>query len=323
MNLRMPSMRGRGGSVTRVAVVLADPLKAIVWCVACGLGAIAQAACPPDGMSRDDLDRLRQEAFRIDADAQRQATALALIGCIGDSDPQVRDGTVFNAVSNWLRGKALDATTIQALRQALMREAQSQDDVAGFRRPFAILLLSEVARADRIDPVFSDDERHALVALASDYLAGVRDYRGFSDTDGWRHGVAHGADLVLQLAINPQVRDRDVEALMDALASRISPAGAVAYIHGEPERLARAVFFVYRRGVLDARYWNRWFGRVSAPAPLSSWEEAFTSEAGLAHRHNVMAFLLNLLFAATTAEDGAGRELQARARSALVRVMGG
>ena len=31
----------------------------------------------------------------------------------------------------------------------------------------------------------------------------ITDYRAFSDTEGFGHAVAHGADLALQLALNP------------------------------------------------------------------------------------------------------------------------
>lgn len=46
----------------------------------------------------------------------------------------------------------------------------------------------------------SAEEREDMVRAAALFLAKVTDYRAFSDTEGFRHAVAHGADLVLQLA---------------------------------------------------------------------------------------------------------------------------
>lgn len=41
-----------------------------------------------------------------------------------------------------------------------------------------------------------------------------------------------------------------------------------------------------------ADYWNAWFQRIAAPAPLPAWDQACRSQAGLARRHNTRAFLL-------------------------------
>ena len=40
----------------------------------------------------------------------------------------------------------------------------------------------------------------------------VRDYRGFDAKQGWRHGVAHGADLLLQLSRNRHAVDAGAHA---------------------------------------------------------------------------------------------------------------
>jgi hypothetical protein len=65
----------------------------------------------------------------------------------------------------------------------------------------------------------------------------------------------------------------------------------VFYTYGEPARLARPVLYAYRRGVLDRAYWDEWFDRLASPAPFRNWTETFSSNAGLARRHNTLAFL--------------------------------
>ena len=110
------------------------------------------------------------------------------------------------------------------------------DDASGFRRPFAALALAEVARADRIEPYLTEPERHELAEAGAAYLRGVRDYRGFTAGEGWRHGVAHGADLMLQLALNPRLSRTDADRLLGAIAAQVAPMGPVYYIHGESAR---------------------------------------------------------------------------------------
>ena len=48
----------------------------------------------------------------------------------------------------------------------------SVGDTNGFQQPFAALVLSEVARTDRIDPWMTPAMRSELVTAAATYLAG-------------------------------------------------------------------------------------------------------------------------------------------------------
>lgn len=281
------------------------------------------ASCPPAGMTRADLVKLKEAKFEVPADEERNQLAVRLLGCLDDPDPKIRDGVVFEGLSKWLRGKALTSATILALDESLRKALGGEKDPAGFRLPFAALILSEVARADRIEPVFSDVSRLALVDLAASSLTAVNDYRGFDAREGWRHGVAHGADLVLQLSVNPKVGADGVARLMDAVRAQVAPAGAVFYTFGEPERFARAVVFTYRRGVLDAAYWDSWFASIASPKPLANWGAAFQSVEGLSKRHNALAFLHALAFAGRAAGDEAGKALAERADKAATEIMRG
>jgi hypothetical protein len=283
---------------------------------------LARAQCPPEGLTPAQIGQLRLQGFAIGDDATRNRLALALLDCVGDRDPGLRDDLAFAPISSWLRGKLLTADTVLQLREALLAQLRDPRDPYGFRRPFAVLLLSEVARADRIDPLFAPAQRAAMVDAAIAYIDEVNDYRGYSDTEGWRHGVAHAADLILQLAINPKVDAPAVERLMNALASRIAPNVKVYYIHGEPERLVRAVYFTWARGVLDAAFWTRWFDVIASPQPAANWAELTRTERGLARRHNTQAFLLNLAYAARKGSGASDPALLAEADRALARFYG-
>ena len=76
-----------------------------------------------------------------------------------------RDGIAFEGISTWLRGKQLDSATVVALYQKLAKSVNAPPDAPGFRRPFAILVLSEVARADRITPTLTAAQFDSLVNL--------------------------------------------------------------------------------------------------------------------------------------------------------------
>lgn len=268
----------------------------------------AQAACPPEGRDRASLLALKSAGFTVADDGARQALALELVDCLADPDPALRDGVAYEGLSTWLRADALDAGTRTALFERLLpRIDPAAQDAEGFAAPFAALVLSEVARTDRIAAWMTPPQRAALVDAAARYVEGVRDYRGFDDAQGWRHGIAHGADLLLQLALNPALDKPQLDRILAAVASQVAPS-AHAYTHGESERLVRPVLFVLRRGLHDQAEWSAWVDRIASPAPLASWSQAFASEAGLARRHNLRVFLFALHAMLRESEVAALRE---------------
>jgi hypothetical protein len=268
--------------------------RALAWLLAaaCCAGHGVLAHCPPADPGRDSLLALKAAGFALPDDARRQHLARELVACLGDPDPLLRDGIAFEAYTAWLRSGALDLATRTHLLDALLPMLTTREpDDPGFRAPFAALVLSEVARTDRIEPWLSPAQRAALLDAATGYLRSLRDYRGFDPQSGWRHGVAHAADLLLQLALNPALDKAALDRILAAVAVQIAPPGEHAYVDGESERLARPVLFIAQRALHTDAEWKAWFEALVAPAPLASWQDAYTSREGLAKRHNVLMFL--------------------------------
>ena len=264
----------------------------------------ASAACPPDGVTRAQLSELRGAKWDVADDTRRQALAIGLLDCLLDPDPALRDEIAYEALQNWMRAARLSPATLRTIRSTLLARLKEQDS-AGFAQPFAALVLAEVARADRVKPFMTGAERSALVREAASWLAGVRDYRGFSETEGWRHGVAHGADLMLQLALNPALGKADQQAILAAIGAQVMPVGPFFphfYQFGEGERLMAPVFYLARRDTLTGADWDAWFARLASTARQDPG-----SMAALAQRHNLKSFLLPLYVALAETRDTAQR----------------
>jgi len=271
----------------------------------------AQSQClPAAGFSRAELDALKAAEWALPDDGRRNALARGLTSCVNDPDPAVRDGIAFEALSHWLRGRQLSNETMLWLADDLERRLTAPEG-PGFERPFAALVLSEVARADRIEAFMSPTRRARLLDASIAYFTGVHDYRGFDEREGWRHGVAHGADLMLQLALNPAFERAELTRIRDALATQLAPEGHF-YTYGESERLARPVVFLAQRGVFTAEEWQAWLVRETAVGA-----DAFTSQRGLARRHNMMAFLNMLYMQARLSESAADDALLPGLEAAL------
>lgn len=264
------------------------------------------ASCSPVGYDSATLLKLKADKFDIAEHTARQDLALALADCLSDPNPKIRDGVAYEALSIWMRGGKLERSTIIALKQSLLakvRGANDDTDGGGYGRPFAALVLSEVARVDRIEPFMSAGERSEFVSAATTFMDNISDYRGYNDKQGWRHNVAHGSDWLMQLTLNESVTGSDLVSIRNAVAKQVRADGEHAYIHGEPDRLARPILFLARRGTFSELEWTSWIEALANPSPLSSWNDAFSSEHGLAKRHNVKAFLKSLYLNASLSDD--------------------
>lgn len=285
-------------------------LAAIALVATLAAPAAAQSAggCPVARWSAGDLEQFRRNKFAMPDAQARRTLALGLTACLGDPNPAIRDGLAFEALTTWMRAEQLDRPALIEVRDRLLLMLTSRD-AQGFRAPFAALVLAEVARTDRVKPWMTTEDRDALVRAAAAYLSGIEDYRAFSDKEGFRHGVAHGADFVLQLVLNPAVTRTQLDRLLAAVASQVAPRQDLGYTAGEPDRLARPVLFMAQRGLYSGDEWQGWFKQVVSPAPMVSWGEAFSSEAGLAKRHNTRAFLLSIYASASASENAGVRQL--------------
>lgn len=253
---------------------------------------LAQSDCPPPPYSLSALQQLKAQGWAVPDTASGQTLALGLMACLSHPDPELRDGLAFDGLSALLRGKLLTQETRYQLYRTQLSQLQSNStDAAGFAKPFAALTLSEVARAQRMQPFLEPVDLATLVNAATAYVRGVTDFRGFITGEGWRHGVAHGADLLMQLALNPAIRAEQLDAIVQAAQAQIVPAQAHFYIYGESDRLARPIVYAARRGQLDTAYWLRFVEAVASSKPLATWADAFGSQEGLARLHNTKGFL--------------------------------
>lgn len=218
-----------------------------------------------------------------------EAALLALIPCLEHPDPAIRDAYAIGALTGSLRSGTYPPETLQRLHTGLTSMlARGNTDPQGFRGPFAALALAELARTDRIAPWMTEAQRSGLISLAQMYLASLQDFRGYSETEGWRHGVAHTADLLMQLSLNPQLTKPQAEQILAAISLKVGTPQH-AYVFGESERLAAPVLYLAQRQMFTEAEWTAWFNGLW-PAEDVLRKTAYSSEAALAKTHNLRTF---------------------------------
>jgi len=248
----------------------------------------AFASCPPAGQTQESWLALKENQWQIENAEQRQQSALKLLDCLANPDPQLRDEIAFEALSFWMRNELLTIDTVQQIRHQLLSQIsapQAQND-SGFLQPFAALVLAEVARVDRRKAFMNQVQREEMVTKAAHYLRNIRDYRGYDEKQGWRHGLAHAADWMMQLSLNPALKKSQHNVMLEALAAQIRNDQHF-YHYGEGERLMMPVFYLGLRSELTVEEWDNWFASLL----LTSLDLKKTTQASLARKHNLTAFL--------------------------------
>lgn len=282
---------------------------AILLAKAAGL---AQAAAPALPVCQ------LQQAPAPEDTAAWQSRALAMLPCLAHPDPLLRDDGAFETLAAWMRDKRLTPATLQAMRSQLVAVLHAPPDAAGVHQPFAILLLAELARVDRQQPYLTPEQRAELVAVGSTWLEQVRDYRGLIDGQGWRHGVAHAADLALQLGLNPALTTEQRQRLLAAVSSQVLADHRHSYRFGEGQRLARAALNLHLRLGTSAADWQAWLDRLAAPIGAADpW-----NELRLTRMHNLREFLWPLMAGVLQVQDTARREAWLGAVQAALQKLG-
>ena len=284
-----------------VCLAAALPLSACAAAPSAMPQSAPEPECQLSSIAPDTLAAWRDTGFE---DHQTDQGARDFASCLGHPDPVLRDQVGYEGLTAALRAGTVSEATRRDLIAALSGNLET-DGADGFLAPFSALGLSELVRTDRVEQFLTPEERVEISANAATYLANVTDYRAFSDLEGWRHGVAHGADMAMQLALNPNVETASLQILRAAITKQITTRSGYAFTHNEPERLARPILFMAMRDTIAADDWTTWFETLGDPAPLSDWNAAFQSEADLARLHNLKSFARVLYINASLSENEA------------------
>ncbi|NVK55507.1 MAG: DUF2785 domain-containing protein [Alteromonadaceae bacterium] len=236
------------------------------------------------------------KANQFNAVAADEGLLAQLYACLAEPDPKLRDAIGYEGVVALLRNTQLTRTQQLALFERLTNDLTWQrNDEHGVFLPFVVLAYSEVMRADRINAYLEPAQRQQALDAIAGYVAQLQDYRGFDAESGWRHGVAHSADVLLQLALNPLLSAQQHQQIGDIIGQALLPNKPLHfYVYDEPARLARAFAFNVLSPEVDIEVWQQWLVQYSKPKGYDDWPAVFQSPAGLAQRHNKKAFFQSL-----------------------------
>ncbi|MGW4440627.1 DUF2785 domain-containing protein, partial [Streptomyces sp. NPDC004596] len=188
-------------------------------------------------MTADLLDwpSLAADDFPFPEDIPATWLAGELSSMLIAPDPRIRDDYAYTAAARWIRQGHLDAV-LDALGDTAASRFDHQEIQA---RTFAPLILRAVLeRGSNTRGCVTQVSAERWYAAFSAWFSTEEDTRGWDESRGWLHAVAHGADAAAAFASFLPDRGADV---LELCARRMTATSAFRYTQLEDARLARAV----------------------------------------------------------------------------------
>jgi len=254
---------------------------------------LTQFDCPLDDWSQSQIISFKNSGFSYEKQNFNEL-AKTMLGCLAHPNPEIRDDITYMAYYTWLRKEQLSNESVAVLYRKLLSDIKNGvNEKLGVYLPFAVLVYSEVIRVDRVKPYLTDAQLDESVEVISRFLTSIQDYRGFEDNIGWRHQIAHTADVALQLVLNKRLTTDQHDLLLGAIFSQVSPKNH-SYVFGESKRLALPVLYSWLSEKHDIEQWQVMLDKLIDPTPFENWQNMYKSELALHKRHNTRAFLMEL-----------------------------
>ncbi|MFF7328756.1 DUF2785 domain-containing protein [Streptomyces sp. NPDC008150] len=250
---------------------------------AAGAGATTVAPSPGGGPALD-WKSLAADGFPFPERAGAPRLAAELSAMLVSPDPVIRDDLAYAAAARWIDAGSLDEVLTELGDTAATRFDHPEVQA----RTFAPLILCRVvtrgAAVPGLVPAGAVERWYARFAA---WYPAERDTRGWDDSLGWLHAVAHGADAAAAFAQALPARRRE---LLHLCARRVTEARTPYRYHQlEDARVARAVTRILRDPGLTPAEATGWLDVVAAPleaggpGPVPVW--AFNTFATLQSLH--------------------------------------
>ncbi|MFD9500291.1 DUF2785 domain-containing protein [Streptomyces sp. NPDC060035] len=227
---------------------------------------------------------IAEDGFRFPDTVTASRMGEELSAMLASPDPVIRDDYAYSAAARWIEEGHLDEVLEDLGDRAAGRFGHAEIQA----RTFAPLLLARVlTRGHRAPGTVPKAAVERWYDPYASWYASEHDTRGWDDTLGWLHAVAHGADAAAAFALALPARRTD---LLELCARRMTAADADhRYEQLEDARLARALTRILLAPGLTADQAAGWLAVVEealeggGPGPVPPW--AFNTFATLQSLH--------------------------------------
>ncbi|CAI6015113.1 hypothetical protein PAECIP112173_00028 [Paenibacillus sp. JJ-100] len=217
-----------------------------------------------------------------------------MLNNIGAVDAQLRDELIYTTLSHWIPSHALNTYELEQIltiilddQHLLYQLGESHSDSV-FTRSFSMLVIPLLLIRHRDTPFLSSERIHQIKDVVFHNVREERDYRGYDETKGWAHAIAHAADALDDLAQCNELNADDLSTILDLVYEKMTITERV-YSDGEDERMVSPVMRILERNILSLTYIQQWIQRFGT-------EEETEFLDGFRQKNNMKNFLKSLYF---------------------------
>jgi len=186
-----------------------------------------------------------------------------LLDIIGHKDGEVRDGLVYPVLAHLLHDDVLSNEELDKIANLfvtdnyLLFDMDNEVEYSVLRRSFTTLQLAILVYKHNQKQVLKDETFLYLVSQFSEYFKLEKDLRGYEESVGWLHSIAHSADLFAQIFKNEMICENLLESMFILIRAKFL-IHHYQFVSDEDERMINAIENAISRNVLSQEFIKEW-----------------------------------------------------------------
>lgn len=191
------------------------------------------------------LKEIQKNKYQIEPD-QVESLLEEVLPFIGDSDPIIRDQTVYGILAHLFHDKHLSEERLTYYLhllisdQFLFYDMENHIPYSVLKRSFTVLQLVIIVYVHRRDNIISQKDIQALYEAFIKYFEDEKILIGYQEPVGWMHAIAHSADLFAQLVQITWFDDKKILEMFHLISGKFKVSHHL-YIANEDERMVVAI----------------------------------------------------------------------------------
>lgn len=236
---------------------------------------------------KEKLSHIAQNEYRVADESDVWPLTLQMMQFLGSPDPELRDKLICSTLYQWTE-LYFDAQQLTTLLDIALDDAHlfyglgEQETDSVFTRTFSSLAIAAFIYRHLTQPYLTPPAVAAAQRRMLAYLSQERDLRGYVPEKGWAHAVAHAADALSQLALCPELENKDLLDMLRVIRETMARATTV-FVDDEDERLVRAVFNTLKRQLLSKEEIAQWIADFATFELPPTYREWFHKRTNLKH----------------------------------------
>lgn len=219
---------------------------------------------------------------------------------IGSIDSELRDTLIFNTFCTLIEEDYLNKHQMEHIIEVCLDNLflgidKIESDLV-FTRSFSSLTIGLLLQKDREQSFLKEEVVLNIINKSTEYLNLEKDIRGYVETKGWAHSIAHGADLLVEAIKHPlfniNLSSEYLETIKECLFKNSTTK--TPFVDGEEERLVFVLEALIEKG-LTTNEMNKWVSEITDTLTNLKNEEGYSLNY-FWKRSNVINFLREVYF---------------------------